>query len=164
MAVLPICTLPDPVLRQKAKRVRTIDGSINKLISEMLETMHAAPGRVGLAAPQVGVSLRIIVVGIPDEEDIVLINPEIVRRHGERLLEEGCLSVPGYFGKVKRAEAVTVKGLDQNGKEVRIKAEELLAHVLEHEIDHLKGTLYIDHLESMDQLIKVNPEEAETET
>ena len=159
MAVLPIRTLPDPVLRQKAKRVRVIDGSIKKLVSDMLETLHADPGRAGLAAPQVGVSLRVIVIGLPEKEDIVIINPEIVRRRGERWLNEGCLSIPGYFGQVKRSESVTVKGRDQNGKEIRIKADELLAQALEHEIDHLNGTLYIDRLESADKLHKIEPEE-----
>ena len=161
MAVFPIRTLPDPALRQKAKRVRNIDGSIRKLIADMLETMHSTPGRVGLAAPQIGVSLRVIVIGIPEEEDIVLINPEIVRKKGERLIGEGCLSIPGYTGQVTRAESVTAKGLDQNGKEIRIKAEGLLAQALEHEIDHLNGMLYIDHLESMDKLQKIEPEETE---
>jgi len=161
MAVLPIRTLPDPVLKQKAKRVRTIDGSIKKLIRDMIETMHAEPGRVGLAAPQIGVPLRVIVIGIPEEEDIALINPQIVRRRGERLIDEGCLSVPGYFGQIKRAESVTVKGRDQNGKEIRIKADGLLAQVLEHEVDHLNGTLYLDYLESMEQLRKIEPEETQ---
>jgi len=159
MAVLSIRTLPDPVLRRKAKRVRTIDGSIKKLIADMLETMHADPGRAGLAAPQIGVSLRVIVIGMPGEEDIVLINPEIVKKSGERLLDEGCLSLPGYFAEIKRAESVTVKGGDRNGKEIRIKATGLLAQALEHEIDHLNGQLYIDHLESMDKLRKVEGEE-----
>jgi len=157
MAILPIKTVPEPVLRQKSKRVRSIDGSIRKLASDMLETMHAAPG-VGLAAPQVGVPLRVIVIGLPEEEDFVLVNPEIVRRVGERLVAEGCLSVPGYFGEIKRAQRVTVKGKDLSGKEVRTKAEELLAQALEHEIDHLNGVLYIDHLESSDKLYKVEPE------
>lgn len=161
MAILPIRTLPDPVLRQKAKRIRTIDNSIQKLVSDMLETMHADAGRVGLAAPQVGISLRVLVIGIPEEEDIVLINPEIVKRKGERLIDEGCLSVPGYFGQVKRAESITAKGRDQNGKEIRIKAEGLLAQALEHEIDHLNGILYFDHLEDMEQLHKIEPEETE---
>ena len=161
MAVLPIRTLPDPVLRQKAKRVRTIDGSIKKLIADMRETLHADPGRVGLAAPQVGVSLRVTVIGIPDEEDIILINPEIVRRKGTRLVSEGCLSVPGYVGQISRAEAVTAKGRDLSGKEIRIKAEGLLAQALEHEIDHLNGVVYVDHLESMDELRKVEVEETE---
>ena len=161
MAALPIRTLPDPVLKQKAKRVRTIDGSIKKLIRDMVETMHSEPGRVGLAAPQIGVPLRVIVIGIPEEEDMAIINPEIVRRRGERLIDEGCLSVPGYFGQIKRAELITVKGRDQDGKEIRIKAEGLLAQVLEHEIDHLNGVLYLDHLESLEQLRKIEPEETQ---
>jgi peptide deformylase len=161
MAVLPIRTLPDPVLREKAKRVRTIDGSIKELIADMLETMHADPGRVGLAAPQIGVSLRVVVIGIPDEEDLILINPEIVRRKGERLVNEGCLSVPGYVGQINRAELVTAKGRDPSGKEIRIKGEGLLAQALEHEIDHLNGHLYIDHLESMDNLRKIEAGETE---
>ncbi len=127
----------------------------------MIETMHAVPGRVGLAAPQVGVSLRVIVIGLPEEEDIVLINPEVVRRAGERLVEEGCLSLPGYIGEIKRAESVKVKGRDQNGKEIRIKADELLAQALEHEIDHLNGVLYIDYLEGMDKLHKIELEETQ---
>ncbi|HEY51243.1 MAG TPA: peptide deformylase [Dehalococcoidia bacterium] len=159
MAVLPIRSLPDSVLKRKARKVQTVDGSIKKLIRDMLETMHAEPGRVGLAAPQVGIPLRVIVIGIPEEEDIVLINPEIVRRRGERIVDEGCLSIPGYFGQIKRAESVTAKGRDQNGREVRIKAEGLLAQALEHEIDHLNGTLYIDHPEVRETLHKVQPEE-----
>ena len=160
MAVIPVRIFPDPVLKQKSKRVRTIDGSIRKLIDNMLETMHAAPG-VGLAAPQIGVPLRVIVIGIPEEEDIALINPQIVRRTGERLVNEGCLSIPGYAGEIKRAESVRVKGRDQTGKEIRIKANELLAQALEHEIDHLNGVLYIDHLESIDKLRKIEPEEVQ---
>ena len=161
MAILTIRNFPDPILKQKAKRVRAIDGSVKKLISDMIETMHAVPGRVGLAAPQVGVSLRVIVIGLPEAEDIAIVNPEIVRRRGERLLDEGCLSVPGYFGQVKRAESVTVKGRDQSGKEIRIKAEGLLAQALEHEIDHINGVLYLDHLESMDKLYKIEPEQTQ---
>ena len=159
MAVLPIRSVPDSVLKQKAKKVHAIDGSVKKLIRDMLETLHAEPGRVGLAAPQVGVPSRVIVIGMPEEEDLVLINPEIVRRRGERIIDEGCLSISGYFGQITRAESVTVKGRDQNGKEVRIKAEGLLAQALEHEIDHLNGTLYIDHPEVKETLRKVQPEE-----
>jgi peptide deformylase len=161
MAVLPIRSLTDPVLRQKSKRVRVIDGSIKKLVNDMIETLHADPGRVGLAAPQVGTPLRVIVIGIPEAEDVVIINPEIVRRKGERWINEGCLSIPGYVGQVRRSESVTVKGRDQTGKEIRIKAEGLLAQALEHEIDHINGVLYIDHLESMDKLQKIEPEETE---
>jgi len=125
----------------------------------MLETMHDAPG-VGLAAPQVGIPLRVIVIGIPEEEDIALINPQIVRRTGERLVTEGCLSIPGYIGEIKRAESVTARGRDRNGKDLRIKTGGLLAQALEHEIDHLNGVLYIDHLESLDSLQKIELEEA----
>jgi peptide deformylase len=157
MAVLPIRVVPDSVLRQKSKRVRTIDGSIHKLIENMRETMHAAPG-VGLAAPQVGVLLRVIVIGLPEEEDFALINPQVVKKNGERVVSEGCLSIPGYVGELKRAVTVTVKGRDPTGKEVRIKAEELLAQALEHEIDHLNGVLYIDYLENQEKLRKVEPE------
>ncbi len=160
MAVLPIRVLPDPILRQKSKRIRYIDSSVQRLIDNMLETMHSASG-VGLAAPQVGAPVRLIVIGIPGEEEIILVNPEIVRRTRERLVDEGCLSVPGYVGQIKRAESVTVKGRNQNGKEIRIKADELLAQALEHEIDHLNGVLYIDHMDSMDKLRKIAPEEVE---
>jgi peptide deformylase len=159
MAVLPIRTVPDPILRKKTKRVSSIDKSIKKLIANMRETLHADAGRVGLAAPQVGVSLRITVIGLPEEDDIILINGEIVRRKGRRLVTEGCLSIPGYVGQLYRAESVTVKGLDINGKAIRIKAEGLLSQALEHEIDHLNGTLYIDKLESPDTLRKIEPED-----
>lgn len=163
MAVLPIRTLPEPILKQKAKRVRTIDRSVKKLIADMRETLHADPMRVGLAANQVGVSLRVMVIGIPEEEDIILVNPEIVRRKGQRLVSEGCLSIPGYIGELYRAETVTVKGLGLDGKEIRIKAEGLLAQALEHETDHLNGKLYIDRMESMDTLRKIEPEDTGTE-
>ena len=157
MAVLPIRVVPEPILRQRSKRVKLIDSSIRRLIGNMLETMHSASG-VGLAAPQVGILLRVIVIGIPGEEDAALINPEIVRRTGERPVTEGCLSIPGYFGHIKRAESVKVKGRNPDGKEIRIKADGLLAQALEHEIDHLNGVLYIDHLESPEQLHKIEPE------
>jgi peptide deformylase len=126
----------------------------------MVDTMHEAQG-VGLAAPQIGVLLRVIVIHIPDEEVLALVNPQIVRRSGERVVEEGCLCVPGYRGEIKRSEKVTAKGLDRLGREVRVKGEGLLAQALEHETDHLKGVLYIDHLESPDKLHKL---EEDTET
>ena len=152
MAILPISHFPnDPVLRQKAKRVSRIDKSIRRLIDDMLETMQQANG-VGLAAPQVGISLRVAVLQMPDEEPMAIINPEIVKRDGEQEVTEGCLSIPGYFGELKRSASVTVKGRDRQGKAIRIKATDLMAEVLEHEIDHLDGTLYIDHLESQDKL------------
>jgi peptide deformylase len=164
MAILPIRTVPDPILRKKTHRVSGIDKSIKKLVADMRETLHADDGRVGLAAPQIGISLRITVIGLPDEEDIILINGEIVRRKGERVISEGCLSIPGYTGQVKRAESVTAKGLDINGKEIRIKADGLLSQALEHELDHLDGVLYIDKLENKDSFRKIQPEDLETDS
>lgn len=163
MAVLSIRTLPDPVLRRKTKKVRTIDGSVKKLVADMLETLHADPGRVGLSANQVGVSLRVAVIGIPEQEDIILINPEIIRRKGKRLVNEGCPSIPGYIGELYRAETVTAKCLGLDGKVKRIKAEGLLAQALEHETDHLDGKVYIDHMENLDALRKIEPEDTGTE-
>ena len=163
MAILPIRTVPDPVLRQKAKRVTTIDSSISKLVKNMLETMRAASG-VGLAGPQVGVPLRVIVIEIPESEPIALINPQITRKSGERIIEEGCLSIPGYVGQVSRAVSVTAKGLDPKGKEVRLKASELLAQALEHEINHLNGILYTDQLTSPDAFHKVEVKKKAPET
>jgi peptide deformylase len=157
MAVLPMVTYPNPVLRRKARRVASIDGSIGRLIDDMVETMREIGG-VGLAAPQVGVSLRVAVIELPGEEIIVLINPKIVKRSGERQVEEGCLSLPGYRGEIQRSVKVTVKGLDRYGREIRIKGEGLLAQALEHEIDHLNGTIYIDHLENIDKLFQVAPD------
>ncbi len=151
MTVRQIRSLPDSVLRKRAKRVSTIDGSIQKLIDDMVETMRQANG-VGLAAPQVGVSLRVVVLQIPDEEPMAIINPEIVKRSGEREVPEGCLSVPGYAGEIKRATSVTVKGRDRQGKAIRLKATGLLAQALQHELDHLDGVLYVDHIESQDKL------------
>lgn len=155
MAILPICHFPDkPVLRRKAKRVSRIDNSIQRLIDNMVETMQQACG-VGLAAPQVGVPLKVIVLQMPDEEPIAIINPEIVKRAGKREVTEGCLSIPGYFGEIKRSVSVTVKGQNRQGKAIRIKATGLMAEAVEHEIDHLNGVLYLDHLESQDKLHEV---------
>lgn len=155
MAVLKIRTLPDPVLRQKARKVNRIDGSIQKLIDDMIDTMHANAG-VGLAAPQIGVSLCIAVIEIPEEEVITLINPEIIKRQGKRMLQEACLSVPGYQGEIERAVTVKVKAQNRQGKEFRLKGEELLAQALEHEIDHLDGIVYVDHIEGPEKLWKLS--------
>ncbi len=162
MATLQIKTLPDPVLRQKAKKISGIDPSILRLIENMKDTMYEANG-VGLAAPQVGISLRLVVICLPEEdaEEIVLINPEIIKSSGEREIDERCLSVPGYSGKVKRAVSVTAKGKNEKFKDVRIKADGLLAQALEHEIDHLNGVLYVDRLESPDKLTKLERVEAQ---
>lgn len=157
MGVLKICQFPrDNVLRQKAKRISRIDDSVHDLIDNMVDTMHQANG-VGLAAPQVGVSLRIIVVQMPGEEPVALINPEIVKRGGEEEVTEGCLSVPGYYGEIKRSAEVTVKGKDRYGKATMIKATGLMAEALEHEIDHLNGILYIDHVQNRGKLYKIKP-------
>jgi peptide deformylase len=155
MAVLQICTLPDPVLRQKAKRVTKIDNSIQKLIDDMIDTLRAEPNRAGLAAPQVGILLRVAVIELPEQELITMINPEIVKKEGERIVEEGCLSIPGYFGEIKRAVTVKVKAKDRYGKQFRLKAQGFLAQALEQEIEHLDGILYIDNLESPDKLFEI---------
>ncbi len=157
MAILPIRRAGDPVLRERARRVRTVDSSIHKLLDDMWETMYDAPG-VGLAAPQVGISLRLVVIHVPDWEPVALINPEIVRRSGERQLDEGCLSVPGFRGEITRSLKVVAKGLDPDtGKEIRVRAQEdIMAEALEHEIDHLNGVLYIDYLDSPDALVPVS--------
>tara|TARA_B110000014_G_scaffold213685_1_gene166597 strand:- start:286 stop:783 length:498 start_codon:yes stop_codon:yes gene_type:complete len=152
--ILPIRRAGDPVLREKARRVRRPDDSIAKIIEDMWVTMYDAPG-VGLAAPQVGIPLKIVVIHVPDHEPFALLNPEIVKRSGERLVDEGCLSVPGFRGEIKRSLKVLVKGIDPvTGKEVRIRAEnDLLAECLEHEIDHINGILYIDYLDGPDALV-----------
>jgi peptide deformylase len=163
MTVHPIRLLPDPVLRRKANRVPEIDASIQTLIDDMIESMYAANG-VGLAAPQIGVSLRVVVIGMPEEEPFALINPEVVKRSGERTVDEGCLSLPGYRGELTRSSLVIVKALDRDGKKVRIRGKDnLLAQALEHETDHINGTLYVDYLPSMDVLRRVDQMEEEDE-
>jgi len=152
--------MPDPVLRQKAKRVTSIDGSIQHLVDDMIETMRAVSG-VGLAATQVGVPLRVAVIEIPGEDVITIINPKIIERQGERIITEACLSVPGYQGELKRSVFVKVKAKDRYGRVFRVKGEELLAQALEHEIDHLDGVLYIDRLESPEKLWRLMPETSE---
>jgi len=153
---MKIHTVPDPVLRQKAKRVTSIDRSVQKLIDDMIDTLKDASG-AGLAAPQVGVSLRIVVIEIPDEEVIVLVNPEIIKRIGERTVDEACLSIPGYQGTITRSVQIKAKALDRSGKAIRIKGEELLAQALEHEIDHLDGVLYTDYIKDSEDLKKITP-------
>jgi len=157
MSVRAIRVLPNPVLRQKAKKVSKIDESVQQLIDDMIETMRSASG-VGLAATQIGVPLKIAVIEIPAEEVIVLVNPEIIKKEGERTIGEACLSVPGYQGEIKRSVRVKVKARDRQGRSIRIKGEELLAQALEHEIDHLNGILYIDRVEEPDKLHKLGPE------
>jgi peptide deformylase len=146
MTVRQLHHLPAAVLRKKARKVPTIDKSIQRLIDDMIETMQLAEG-VGLAAPQVGVSLRVMVLQMPEEDPVAIINPEVVKQSGERQVVEGCLSLPGQSGEIMRYDAITLKGLDRSGKKIRIKADGFKAQALQHELDHLNGILYIDHLE-----------------
>ncbi len=149
MAILEIRKYPDEVLKKKAQPISNIDGKLQKLIDDMIETMYKSNG-IGLAAPQVGVSKRLIVVDTSQRENksglIVLVNPEIVMSDGEILSEEGCLSLPGFLTRLKRKEKVLIKGLDREGKEVEIEGEGLLGRALQHEIDHLEGILLIDRI------------------
>jgi peptide deformylase len=147
MAILNILEYPDERLRVRAKPVETVDDAIRRLIDDMLETMYQAPG-VGLAAPQVNVAKRLIVMDISEEKSapLVFINPEILARDGEEESEEGCLSVPGIFEKVRRAAAVTVRALDRDGKPFEMEADQLLAVCVQHEMDHLEGRLFVDYL------------------
>lgn len=154
MAIRPILTAAEPVLRERTKRVSRYDTSLHRLLDDMLETMRAAPG-VGLAANQIGVPLRVAMVEV-DGRVTELVNPEVVRSAGELLDWEGCLSIPGYVAEVTRAEKVTVKARDRHGKEFRVRGTELMSRALQHEIDHLNGNLYIDHLASLDELVRVS--------
>ncbi len=158
MAVLRIYEFPHSVLRQQARKVKKIDESITRLVQDMIDTLHATNG-VGLAANQVGILKRIIVIRTPeDTEPRVYINPEITYQEGEREVDEGCLSMPGYTAVVTRSMNVKAQALDGTMQEIKIKADGLLAQALEHEIDHLNGILYIDHIKAHQQLVKVEPE------
>jgi peptide deformylase len=154
--------VPDPVLRQKAVRVPEIDKSIVQLVDDMILTMQKSDG-VGLAAPQVGVSLRVIVLQMPDQEPFCIINPEITKRNGEVELMEGCLSVPGYQGEVIRSVSIIAKGLNIKGEKIKIKTGGLLSQAIEHETDHLDGILYIDRLASDDKLYKIETDSSQEE-
>jgi len=149
MSVLPIRIYGDPVLRERAKEIPQVDDSVVKLITDMFDTLKQENG-LGLAANQVGILKRVFVVNISHvkegEKPFALINPILVDKASEIIGEEGCLSIPGIFEDVVRAKKVTFKGLDLNGKEIEIKAEDLLARVMQHELDHLNGILFIDHL------------------
>ena len=173
MAERPIVVAGDPVLRRKAKKTRSFGPSLQSLVKDMLDSMHAANG-LGLAAPQIAVPLRVIVIEMPplaDEEGneiqpsqlYVFCNPQIIEASGEEEGQEGCLSVPGLVGDVKRAVAVTVKGQDARGRRIRTKAEGLLARAFQHEIDHLNGILFTDRVESLDKLHRVSDDEETAE-
>jgi peptide deformylase len=155
MAIRKIITTPNPILRQRASKVRAVTKNIRTLRDDLLETMRAEPG-VGLAAPQIGVGQRVIVVEFKEESEdpeappkpaklYTIANPEIVRHSVETdIANEGCLSIPGYIGEVERYSSVTIKGLNRNGDPFRVKAKGWLARIFQHEIDHLDGVLYID--------------------
>ena len=164
MAIRRILTAEEPILRERTKKVSTYDASLHRLLDDMLETMRDAPG-VGLAANQIGVPLQVAVIEI-EGRITELVNPQIVKSSGEQLDWEGCLSIPGYVAEVTRAAKVTVKARDRHGKEFRVKGEELFARALQHEIDHLNGKLYIDYLDSLEELVRVSeaPDEVEEET
>ncbi|HYY55060.1 MAG TPA: peptide deformylase [Candidatus Dormibacteraeota bacterium] len=162
MVVHMIKGLDDPIVRQKAKKVGKVDAQIRSLIADLIDSMRAAPG-VGLAAPQVGIPLRVAVVEV-DKKLFTLVNPEIVERSKETQSgPEGCLSIPGYWADVERAMKVRVRALDKNGKRFTTTAEGFLARAFQHEIDHLDGVLYIDRLPSLDLLRRVDELEAEEE-
>jgi peptide deformylase len=159
MALREIRKFPDPLLRRKTDRVAKINGTIERLIDDMVETMHAAPG-VGLAANQVGVSLQVAVIDLSAREEkekrhplLVIINPEILSMEGSIVEEEGCLSIPEYAEKVKRAAKVKVRAQDRTGNVFELEAEGLLAKALQHEIDHLNGLLFVDRLSPLKKSI-----------
>ncbi|MCG8072508.1 MAG: peptide deformylase [Candidatus Thiodiazotropha taylori] len=150
MAILDILHFPDPRLRNKAKPVAQVDDSIRRLVDDMLETMYQAPG-IGLAATQVNVAKRVVVIDLSEEKNgpLCLINPEIIERDGIEQMEEGCLSVPGIFETVSRADKIRFKALDRDGVPFEEEAEGLLAVCVQHELDHLDGKLFVDYLSSL---------------
>jgi len=154
MPIRPILTAEAPILRERTKKVSSFDASLHRLLDDMLVTMRDAPG-VGLAANQVGVPLQVAVIEV-DDTITELVNPQIVKESGEQLDWEGCLSIPGYVAEVTRAAKVTVKARDRHGKEFRVRGEELFARALQHELDHLNGILYVDHLDSLEELVRVS--------
>ncbi|MCG8432831.1 MAG: peptide deformylase [Gammaproteobacteria bacterium] len=150
MALLNILHYPDPRLRNRAKPVEAVDDSIRMLIDDMLETMYAAPG-IGLAAIQVNVAKRVIVVDVSEDRSapVALVNPEIIEHSGSEKMEEGCLSVPGFFEEVERADKIKVRALDRDGKPFELETDGLLAVCIQHEIDHLDGKLFVDYLSDL---------------
>jgi peptide deformylase len=152
MALLPILRYPDPRLHTRAQPVSTVTDEIRQLIKDMAETMYEAPG-VGLAATQVNVHQRIVVIDISEDKSglLALINPEIIARSGEQVCEEGCLSVPGVYDKVERAEKVRVRALNPDGKTFEFDADGLLAVCVQHELDHLDGKVFVEYLSPLKQ-------------
>ncbi len=158
MAIRKIITTENPILRQKAKKVHRFDPSLQKLVDDMFETMHTAGG-VGLAGPQIAQSLRVFVAEYEDHK-IAVFNPEIVKAEGEEIGPEGCLSIPGYVGEnIRRAAKVLVKGQDVRGRPIRVPAEGWFARILQHEIDHLDGILFLDRLDRPEDLREATEED-----
>ncbi len=164
MTVLNVVTLGDPHLRKKCKPIRRFNNRLKQLSEDMIETMRASQG-VGLAAPQIGLNERLIIVEMPTEgfeddpqagELFAVVNPEIVRARGEKVAgDEGCLSIPGYIGEVERSPIATIKGFDVTGKPIRVKVFDYLARIFLHEIDHLDGVLFIDHIDDPQKLRRI---------
>lgn len=150
MAILNILHYPDPRLRQKALPVDKVDSETKQFVSDMFETMYDAPG-IGLAATQANVQKRIIVIDVSEDKSqpLCFINPEIVASDGEEIMEEGCLSVPGIYEKVKRAEHIKVRALDRDGVEFEMEADGILSTCIQHEMDHLEGKLFVDYLSEL---------------
>jgi peptide deformylase len=159
MVIRAILTAEEPILRERARKVTQFDASLHRLLDDMLQTMREAPG-IGLAANQIGVPLQVAVIEL-EEKVTELINPQLVRSSGEIIDWEGCLSIPGFVAEVKRHARVTVKAKNRHGKEFRVKGEDLFARALQHEIDHLNGILYIDYLESLEELVRVSDHHSE---
>jgi len=161
MSIRLIVKHPDDVLRERAKEVTKFNANLHKLLDDMADTMYDADG-VGLAAPQVGISKRVIVVDVGDEHGLIeLVNPEIVSMEGEQLGPEGCLSIPGLQGDVRRSNRVVVQGLDRNGKPIQFEGTELLSRAFQHEVDHLNGVLFIDLAESVYEARKMTEQDGE---
>ena len=152
MALLPILRYPDPRLHTRAAPVREVNDEIRQLIADMAETMYEAPG-IGLAATQVNVHQRVVVIDTSEDKSalLALINPEIIARSGEQVCEEGCLSVPGIYDKVTRAEQVRVRAQNQKGETFELDAEGLLAVCIQHELDHLDGKVFVEYLSQLKQ-------------
>lgn len=152
MALLPILRYPDPRLHTVAEPVQNVDDRIKRLVSDMAETMYEAPG-IGLAATQVNVHERVIVIDISEDRSdlLVLINPVFLEKRGEQMYEEGCLSVPGIYDKVARSESVRIQALDLQGKKFELEANSLLAVCIQHEMDHLDGRVFVEHLSALKQ-------------
>lgn len=150
MAKLEILEFPDSRLRNRAETVDVVDDALRQTIDDMFETMYEAPG-IGLAATQVNIAKRLVVIDISEEKDqpLVLINPEILEKDGEEEMDEGCLSVPGVYERVRRADHIKMRALDRNGEPFELEAGGLLAVCIQHEIDHLEGKLFVDYLSEM---------------